>query len=77
MSPRSATCSGAAPPGAFDRILATRLGSAATDALLDGKSAVLAGWQGGRVTLTPHDEIVGRTKQPTREVLDLLHRLAQ
>ncbi|CAN5292375.1 6-phosphofructokinase [soil metagenome] len=64
-------------PGAFDRILATRLGSAAADALLDGKTTVLAGWQGGRVTLTPHHEIVGRTKQPAREVLDLLHRLAQ
>ena len=64
-------------PGAFDRILATRLGAAATDALLAGKTAVLAGWQKGRVTLTPHAEIVGKTKQPDGDLLELLHRLAQ
>jgi 6-phosphofructokinase 1 len=64
-------------PGAFDRILATRLGAAATDALLDGQSGVLAGWRKDRIAFTAYAEVVGRTKRPAAELLALVHRLAQ
>jgi 6-phosphofructokinase 1 len=64
-------------PNAFDRILATRLGAAATDALLAGETAMMAGWQKGGVTLVPYKEVIGRTKQPPKELLELVNRLAQ
>ncbi len=60
-------------PGAFDRLLASRLGAGAVDALARGEQGVLVGLVRGQVGTTPHDEIVGRTKP-----LDLeLFRLAQ
>lgn len=40
-------------PGAFDRILATRLASAATDYLRDGQTGVLVGWLNGNIGTTP------------------------
>jgi len=64
-------------PGAFDRILATRLGAAAVDALFDGKPGHLVGWRNGGVHLAPYHEIAGRTKRPDVELLDLIHRLAK
>ena len=49
-------------PGAFDRILATRLGTGATDALARGKRGVLVGFIKGEITTTPLAEIVGKQK---------------
>lgn len=50
-------------PGAFDRLLATRLGAAATEYLAQGKYGVLAGLNKGQVTPTPLVEVVS-TKKP-------------
>lgn len=60
-------------PTAFDRILASRLGAAAVDALAAGKANVLVGLQRDEVTLTPLEEVAGKRKR-----LDLeLYKLAQ
>ena len=49
-------------PGAFDRILATRLGNGATEALARGERGVLIGSIRGEVTSTPLREVVGQQK---------------
>ena len=49
-------------PTAFDRILASRSAAAATQALLDGRSGVVAGLQGGRVTLLGTEEALAGTR---------------
>jgi 6-phosphofructokinase 1 len=49
-------------PGAFDRVLATRLGAGAVDALARGERAVLVGYVKGAVATTPLSEVVGRQK---------------
>ncbi len=64
-------------PGAFDRILATRLGAAAVDALAQGQHGVLAGWQMGRVTFTPLAEVVRHRKTLDPELVNLARVLAR
>ncbi|HSB68739.1 MAG TPA: 6-phosphofructokinase [Candidatus Methylomirabilis sp.] len=49
-------------PGAFDRILATRLGGGATEALAKGERGVLVGLIKGEVVTTPLEEVVGKQK---------------
>jgi len=49
-------------PGAFDRLLATRLGAEAVRRLAAGESGVLVGQLKGAVASTPFDDVVGRTK---------------
>ncbi|MGQ9599897.1 MAG: 6-phosphofructokinase [Anaerolineae bacterium] len=50
-------------PTAFERLLATRLGVAAVEALLNGQSGVMVGLVGNKVVLTPLEEVVTRPKQ--------------
>ncbi len=45
-------------PTAFDRMLATRLGVAAVDALMEGKSGVMVGLQGQKVVTTPLEKVL-------------------
>lgn len=60
-------------PTAFERLLATRLGAAAVDALLEGASAVMVGLVGNNIRLTPLDEILS-----VRRTLDVsLYELAR
>ena len=66
-----------APPSAFDRILATRLGVGAVKALSDGETGVLVGWQNNEVKRTPLAEITGRTKPVHTELLELARVLAK
>jgi 6-phosphofructokinase 1 len=66
-----------APPSAFDRILATRLGVGAVKALSDGETGVLVGWQRNEVTRTKLADIVGRTKPVQTELLELARVLAK
>lgn len=63
---------GAAPSGA-DRLLGSRLGMGAVEALQRGERGVLVGLHGTTVSTTPLDEVVGRTKGVDRELLDLAH----
>jgi 6-phosphofructokinase 1 len=66
-----------APPSAFDRILATRLGVGAVKALEDGATGVLIGWQRNEVTRTPLADITGRTKPVDTELVELARVLAK
>ena len=49
-------------PGAFDRLLATRLGAAATEHLAGGTHGVLVGLLKGEVVATPLAEVVANKK---------------
>ncbi|MGB4595070.1 MAG: 6-phosphofructokinase [Anaerolineaceae bacterium] len=58
-------------PGAYDRILASKLGLGAVEAIERGEFGVLVGMIGGAVTTTPLADIVGKTKGVDPEVLRL------
>jgi 6-phosphofructokinase 1 len=64
-------------PGAYDRLLATRLASAAVDYLFDGNHGVVVGTIKGEITGTPYSEVVGRHKSPDLRLLKLADILAQ
>jgi 6-phosphofructokinase 1 len=64
-------------PGAFDRILATRLGSGATEALARGEHGVLVGFVKGEVVTTPLSEVVGKKKSLDLHLLELSRVLAK
>ncbi len=49
-------------PSAFDRILATKLGYAAVQTLLEGKSGIMMGLMGNSIVGTPLEEVVSRPK---------------
>jgi 6-phosphofructokinase 1 len=60
-------------PTAFERLLATRLGAAASDAIISGESGKMIGLIGNEIVLTPLEDVFA---QPRR--LDLeLHELAK
>lgn len=60
-------------PTAFERLLATRLGCAAVEALLDEESGIMIGLIGNQVVRTPLEEVVSEPK-----TLDLdLYRMAK
>ena len=58
-------------PGAFDRILASRFGKGAVDALERGEYGVLVGLNKGKITTTPLEDIVGKTKDISMEMVAL------
>lgn len=62
-------------PGAFDRILATRLGAAATAALARGEYGVLVGLNKGQITTTPLSEVVKTKKQIDLSLVELAREL--
>jgi 6-phosphofructokinase 1 len=64
-------------PTAFDRILATRLGAAAVDHLLEGEKGILIGMQGAQITATPLRDIVSKEKPLSRELFHLARSLAK
>ncbi|MGB8932502.1 MAG: ATP-dependent 6-phosphofructokinase [Anaeromyxobacteraceae bacterium] len=64
-------------PGAFDRLLATRFGAAATDALERGAHGVMVGLSRGEIGTVPLGEIVGRQKPLDLSLLDLAKVLAK
>ncbi|MET0344155.1 MAG: ATP-dependent 6-phosphofructokinase [Polyangiales bacterium] len=66
-----------APPSAFDRLLATRLGVAAVNTLVAGDRGVLVGLQRSEVTRTPLADVAGRTKPIKTELLELARVLAK
>ncbi|MEB3285627.1 MAG: 6-phosphofructokinase [Candidatus Sericytochromatia bacterium] len=49
-------------PTAFDRILATRLGAAAVDVLLEGTSNVMVGLTGNQISVQCLDDVIGHKK---------------
>ena len=64
-------------PGAFDRLLATRFGVAATEALAGGEHGVMVGLICGRVEKTPLSEVATTKKPLDQELLSLVHVLSR
>jgi 6-phosphofructokinase 1 len=64
-------------PGAFDRLLATRLGAAAVERLAVGEHGVVIGWLKGTPTPTPLAEVVGRKKPLDLSLMELARVLAR
>jgi 6-phosphofructokinase 1 len=62
-------------PGAFDRLLATRLGAAATRYISDGQSGALMGLLRGEIVATPYPEVIGKVKQIDLTLLELAKAL--
>ena len=63
-------------PGVADRILASRLGAGAIEALSRGESGVLVGMKDNQIATTPLTEIAGRTKPIDPELYKLAEILA-
>jgi 6-phosphofructokinase 1 len=64
-------------PGAFDRLLATRLGAAATEQLAAGIHGVLVGLNKGEITPTPYDVVVSNKKTLDPRLFELARVLAK
>jgi 6-phosphofructokinase 1 len=64
-------------PTAFDRLLATRLGSEAARQLIGGTHGVLTGWVKSQPVVTPYEEVVGVHKPLDLRLFELADILAQ
>jgi 6-phosphofructokinase 1 len=62
-------------PGAFDRLLGTRMGAAATDSLAQGKDGLLVGLFNGEIGSIPLKEVATRKKKLDLKLLDLAKAL--
>lgn len=62
-------------PGAFDRLLASRFGNGAIEAIDREEFGVLVGLNKGKVTTTPLQDIVGQKKELSQEMIDLARKL--
>ncbi len=60
---------------AYDRILASRLGAGATEALARGESGVLVGWVQSGIKFTPLEEVVATKKTIDLDLFELQRRL--
>jgi len=58
-------------PGASDRILASKLGKGAVDAIAREEFGVLVGMINNVVTTTPYEEITGKTKEIDKDLFEL------
>lgn len=62
-------------PGAFDRLLASRFGNGAIEAIDREEYGVLVGLNKGKITTTPLQDIVGHTKKLSQEMIELSRKL--
>ncbi|HZW02623.1 MAG TPA: 6-phosphofructokinase [Anaerolineaceae bacterium] len=58
-------------PGAYDRILASRLGAGAVDALSRGEFGVLVGQVKGEIHTTPLQEVITNKKTVSKDLIEL------
>ena len=63
-------------PTAFDRILSSRLGTAAVRAMADGESGVMIGLHGRRTERVPLQEVAGRVRPLDPELYEMAEVLA-
>jgi len=64
-------------PTAFDRLLATRLGCAATELLAADRHGLLVGWINGSVQTTPLQEVTSNAKKLDLSMLELAKVLSK
>ncbi|MBM3138615.1 MAG: 6-phosphofructokinase [Chloroflexi bacterium] len=58
-------------PSAFDRILASRLGAGAVNAIENNEFGVLVGWVKSKLSKTPLADVVGKTKEIDLDLFEL------
>jgi len=58
-------------PSAYDRILASRLGSGAVEAMANGETGVLVGWVHSKIKTTPLEIVVNSKKEIDKSLVDL------
>jgi len=63
-------------PGVFDRMLATTLGVAAVEAVVEGRFGVLVGMRAGLPVRTELAEVAGRSRPADLRLLELARRMA-
>lgn len=63
-------------PSAMDRVLASRLGNAAVNALLDGKSNVMIGIVNKNIAFTPFEKSIKHTQEINMDLLTLAEVLS-
>ena len=63
-------------PTAMDRILASRMGAAAIDALLEGQRNIMIGDDDEKIVYVPFSKAIRRDKPIDRDLLDTLHKLS-
>jgi len=59
-------------PTAYDRVLGSRLGNAAVEALLRGETNKMAGMINNKVALTPYHDAIAKTKELNSELVRLI-----
>jgi 6-phosphofructokinase 1 len=64
-------------PGVFDRLLATRMGAAATECIARDEFGILMGLAKGEIVSTPLAQVVGKKKTLDPHLLNLARVLAQ
>jgi 6-phosphofructokinase 1 len=64
-------------PSAFDRMLATRMGVEAVEALLKGMSDVMVGLQGRDIVTLPLEQVVTQSREPNLEFYEMAKILAR
>ena len=63
-------------PTAQDRILASRMGAAAIDALMEGQRNIMIGDDDEKMIYVPFSKAIRHTKTIDTDLLDVLHRLS-
>src|SRR5690606_20909295 len=63
-------------PTSSDRILASRMGSAAVDALLKGQCDVMIGLEGERLVMVPLKDALGNERKTPLDYVALANQLA-
>ncbi len=58
-------------PSAYDRILASRLGAGAVEAIARGETGVLTGWIESKLAYTPLEVVVNSKKEIDRDLINL------
>ncbi|TET81331.1 MAG: 6-phosphofructokinase [Anaerolineales bacterium] len=64
-------------PSAFDRMLATRMGVEAVDALLGGMTDVMVGLEGREIETVPLEEVVKNSRSPNLAFYEMAEILAR
>jgi 6-phosphofructokinase 1 len=63
-------------PSALDRLIATRMGFAAVEALMNGKRDVMIGVEKNEISYTPFETAIGKRKEPDPELIRMAEILA-
>ncbi len=63
-------------PSCQDRVLSSRLGFAAVNALLDGKSGVALGVINDKISFTSFDDAISKTKELNKDLVEMAEILA-